>query len=91
MFGKLKQFKDLRHQAKSLKSMLAEQQVSVEKNGIVLVMDGNQKVISLVLPEVIDKSDLAATLPDLINEAIAKVQRLMVEKMQSSGFNLPKF
>ncbi len=91
MFNKLKQFKELADQARNLKSALAEEKVEVENQGIRLVMDGNQKIISLTLPEHINKDELERLLPVVFNEAIAKVQRLIAAKMQAGNFNLPGF
>lgn len=85
MFNKLKQFKDLRNQAKSLQETLAGERVAVEKNGIKLIMDGNQKVMSLEISPELSVEQIQQELPEIFNEAIKKAQRLMVEKMQSSG------
>ncbi len=94
LFNKLNQIKDLKTQAKNLQGQLAEESVTVEKNGVTLVMDGNQKITKLdinqelITPE--RKERLEETIINLQNDAIGKVQRLMAEKMRASGdFNLP--
>ena len=68
--------------------------VRVEKQGVELVMDGNQKITKLEInPELLSperKERLEEIIKELQNEAIGKVQRLMAEKMRSLGnFNLP--
>ena len=94
LFNKLSQIRDLKAQAKSLQSQLAEESVRVEKQGVELVMDGNQKITKLEInPELFSperKERLEEIIKELQNEAIGKVQRLMAEKMRSLGnFNLP--
>ena len=91
MLDKIKQLKQLRDQAQSLKNDLANETVEVERDGIKLVMNGNQEVISLILPESFAKSELEEKLPLLFNEAIKKVHQLVVSKMQAGGMNLPGF
>lgn len=95
MFSKLKQIKDLRSQAKSLQGKLAQETVHASAKGgkINVVMDGNQKIValeidpSLLTPE--QKKDVEDGIKEAIEEALKKVQRIMVEKMRSSGMSLP--
>ena len=94
LFSKLNQIKDLREQAKNLQSQLAQESITVEKHGVTLVMDGNQKITKLdinqeyLTPE--RKERLEDLLIDIHDEAIKKVQKLMAEKMKASGgFNIP--
>jgi len=89
MFNKLKQFKDLRSQAKTMQNALKEEKVEIEKNGIKIVMDGNQEILSLEIdsslmsPE--RKHDLEARLREAGNSAIEKTKRVMADKMQKMG------
>jgi DNA-binding protein YbaB len=85
MFNKLKQFKDLRSQAKTLQNTLAQETVKVERGGVSLVMDGNLKVKSLTINQNLSKESLEGILTDLINEAIKKTQKIMARKMQELG------
>lgn len=90
MFNKLKQFKDLRDQAKQLQNQLALETVTVEKNGNKLIMDGNQEVLNLILNPDATKEEQEKKLTELINEAIKKAQRIAAQKMQQmGGLNLP--
>ena len=94
MFNKLKQFKDLRSQAKQLQNALKQETIEVEKRGVKIVMDGNQEIVSytvasdLLSPD--KKSDLEKALKDANNAAIEKTKRVMAQKMQSMG-GLDKF
>lgn len=95
MFSKLKQFKDMRDQAKSLQNLLAQETVHAEAKGgkINLVMDGNQKIVSLDIdPSLLSpdkKKDVEEGVKEALDGAVKKVQRVMVEKMRSSGMSLP--
>lgn len=90
MFNKLKQFKELRGQAQQLKTLLAGEKVEISSHGITLIMNGNQEVISLTLPNDATAQQLQQWLPDVINQAITKVQRVMATKIQQSGFKMPQ-
>ncbi len=85
MFNKLKQLKDLRSQAKTMQSALADEKVEVEKNGIKLSMNGNMEVTDLKINDDLSKEEIAKTSKDLFNEAIKKTQRIMAKKMQEMG------
>lgn len=48
MFSKLKQFQDLRSQAKTMQNALAQETVTEEKNGVKIVLNGNMEVMSVL-------------------------------------------
>ena len=85
MFNKLKQFKDLRSQAKTLQNALAGETVTVEKGGVKVIMNGNMEITQLAINEGLAKESLEGILTDAINEAIKKTQRLMAAKVQEMG------
>ncbi|MAG28849.1 hypothetical protein CL632_01735 [bacterium] len=89
MFNKLKQFKDLRSQAKTLQSALKEETVEVEKGGVTITMDGNQEITNInVSPDLLSqdkKADLEKAIKDANTSAIEKTKRVMAQKMQSMG------
>lgn len=85
MFNKLKQFKDLRSQAKTMQNALAGEIITVEKGGIKIVMNGNMEITSITINEDLAKESLEGMLTDCVNEAIKKTQRLMAQKMQEMG------
>ena len=89
MFNKLKQFNDLRKQANTLKSAMAEEKVEVENSAVKIVMDGNQEITLLEIREEFlskdKKKDLEKYIQEGIAEAIKKVQRKMAMKMQQMG------
>ncbi len=85
MFNKLKQFKDLRSQAKTMQNALAAESISVDKGGVRLTMNGNMEVTALSLPEGLAKEATERIVKDLFNDTIKKTQRIMAEKMRAMG------
>ena len=85
MFNKLKQIKDLRSQAKQMQSALADESVTIEKNGNKVVMNGNLEITELIVNMELQKESLENILKESINEAVKKVQKLMAKKMQEMG------
>jgi len=89
MFNKLKQFKDLRSQAKTLQNALKEEIVEIEKHGVKITMNGNQEIVSvnvnsdLLSPD--KKNQLENAIKDANNSAIEKTKHVMAQKMQSMG------
>lgn len=95
MFEKLKQYKDLRDQAKQMQNLLASvtEHHSTKGGKLAIVMDGNQKILSLSIdPEFLTpdkKTELEDGLKELLSETVAKVQRVAALKVRSSGVSLP--
>ena len=89
MFNKLKQFKELRSQAKHMQSALKEESVTVEKGGVTITMDGNQDITTVdVRPDLLAvgrKRDIENAIKDASSAAIEKTKRIMAKKMQSMG------
>ncbi len=85
MFSKLKQFQDLKSQAKTMQNALSTEKVEVEKNGIKLSMNGNMEVLDFTISEELNSQEIAKITKDLVNDAIKKTQRVMAKKMQEMG------
>lgn len=99
MFNKLKQFKDLRDQAKHLQEQLEQESVSVNASGnnIVLTMNGNLKITGLAIDDSLlspnQKEKLIQGLKSAHDEALQKIQRTLAAKMKEMGGlpNIPGF
>jgi len=95
MFSKLKQFKDLADQAKQMQNTLAQESAegSADWGKVKIKINGNQEILSVEIdPELLsadNKKKLESAIKEATNDAIKKVQRIMADKMRSSGFNLP--
>lgn len=85
MFNKLKQFKDLRSQAKTMQSALAQETITEEKNGVKLSLNGNMEITSLSLNPSLSLEEQTRAVKDCFNDALKKTQRLMAKKMQEMG------
>lgn len=86
MFNPLQQMgelKKLRDQAMQVQKALQQEQITVEKHGIVVVMTGDQKVVSI---ETNGKSD--NDIKDTVNEAIKKSQEVAAKKLSQMGGGL---
>ena len=99
MFQKLKQFKDLRSQAKTLQNKLSEESVTVKAAGdmVVMTMDGNLKLVGLAIDDELmcadKKNKLQEAIKDAHADALKKMQRIMAMKMKEMGGlpNIPGF
>ncbi len=96
MFSKLKQYKDLRGQAKTMQNALAGETVYADANHgkVQIVMDGNQQVNGVqVDPEYLrieKKADLEKHLQEAFNSGVKKSQMAMAKKAKEMGnLNLP--
>ena len=85
MFNKLKQFKDLRNQAKTLQNALAQESIEYERSGIKAVMNGNMEITQLTINTDIAKESLENILAEVINETIKRAQKIMAKKVQEMG------
>jgi len=85
MFNKLKQFKDLRNQAKTLQNALALESVDYEAKGVKITMNGNMEITKLNINTDAPKEKLENILTDVINETIKRAQKLMAKKVQDLG------
>ena len=95
MFSKLKQFKELRDQAKNIQNTLAQETAegSADWGKVKIKINGNQEILHVEIdPQLLtadNKTKLESTIKEATNDAIKKVQKIMAEKMKQSGFNLP--
>ena len=88
MFNKLKQFKDLRSQAKQLQNKLAEETIVVENKGVKITLNGNQEILNVEIDQdwlEREKDKLAETIKNTFNDAVKKVQKVMAQKMMQDG------
>lgn len=85
MFSKLKQFRDLRSQAKTMQSALAQESVTEEKHGVKIVLNGNMELIEIKLNGELSKNAQEDALKSCFNDALKRAQRLMAKKMQDMG------
>lgn len=89
MFNKLKQFKDIKDQAKQMQNTLSQESVSVSSSGVDMTMDGTMKItklnISVDLLEISKKEKLEKAIISAHEDVMKKIQRIMATKMKDMG------
>jgi len=85
MFNKLKQFRDLRSQAKTMQNALAEEKVTEERNGVKIILNGNMEILELNINPELSKEEQEKALKTCFNDALKRAQRLMAKKLQDMG------
>ncbi|HYK08373.1 MAG TPA: YbaB/EbfC family nucleoid-associated protein [Candidatus Eisenbacteria bacterium] len=82
-FQQLGDLKKMRDQAMQIQKALQAEQITVEKNGVTVVMTGDQKLVSLSSNGRSDND-----IKDCINESIKKSQEVAAKKLQQMGGGL---
>lgn len=89
MFGKIKDLKEMRDQAKKLQAALEEETLTLEENGVKLTMNGKFDIIDLEISEDLltpeRKEHLEGYIKTIHKNAIGKIQRQVAMKMQQMG------
>ncbi len=75
-FGALGDLQKLRQQAQQMQQSLQQEQVVVDKNGVRVIVRGDQIIESVEIDGVIENR-----IADAINEAIKKTQELAARKL----------
>ena len=91
MFNKLKQFKDLRGQAKTLQSKLSQQSAigTAQGDKISITINGNQEITEVSISEELlapgNKNRVEDGIKEAAGKALKKVQKIMAETMKDMG------
>ncbi|KKQ27302.1 MAG: DNA-binding protein, YbaB/EbfC family [Candidatus Magasanikbacteria bacterium GW2011_GWC2_37_14] len=91
MFTKLKQFKDLRTQAKQWQNTMGEESATGEAafGKVKVTLNGNLEVSNVEIADELlatDKKDkLQTAVKEAHNEALKKIQKIMAVKMKEMG------
>lgn len=89
MFNKLKQFKDLRDQAKQMQSALSQEssEGSAAWGKVKITMNGNMEITKLEIDDEMmkNKEKLIDAIKEANKEAMKKIQKVMAKKMQEMG------
>ncbi len=79
MFNPLKglgNLQQLQQQAKQMQEALQKEEVTIEKNGVTVVMRGDQRVIGVEIDGVMENR-----VAEAVNEAVKKTQELAARKL----------
>ncbi|MFA5136842.1 MAG: YbaB/EbfC family nucleoid-associated protein [Patescibacteria group bacterium] len=74
--GGLGDIQKLQQQAQKMQSALQQEEITVEKNGVRIVMRGDQQIIEITVDGVIENR-----IAEAINEAVKKTQELAAKKL----------
>lgn len=93
MFDQAKNLYQLQKQAKEIKKELRNIHIEAEVEGVVVIIDGEQEVVSVTVPEGAEQNPrkLEENLVKAFNKAIKKSQQIAAEKMKGvmGGLGLP--
>ncbi|MEK7163687.1 MAG: YbaB/EbfC family nucleoid-associated protein [Patescibacteria group bacterium] len=78
MMGKLGDMNKLRQQAMTMQKNLAAQTITVEENGVKVVITGDQKIMSIEIQGMSNE-----VLNEVINKAIRKSQELAAKELMN--------
>lgn len=82
MFNKAKDMYRLQKQAKQAKKELKLIHIEAEHRGVSVVVDGEQKVVSITIVPEVPREQIPEFLKDALNRAMGKAQIVAAEKMQ---------
>jgi DNA-binding protein YbaB len=77
MFDSLKKLKEL----KELSDSFSKEKIEIEKKGIKVIINGKMEVECIQLNSELSKEDQELILKDCLNEAVKKIQGILVQKM----------
>jgi len=93
MFDKIKDMYGLQKQARQLKKELKNTHIEAEVDGITVIVDGEQEIISINFTDeqTGNPGKLKENLVKALNKAIKKSQQVAAEKMKPlmGGLNIP--
>lgn len=93
MFDQAKNLYQLQKQAKEIKKELRNIHIEAEVEGIIVIIDGEQEVVSVTVPEGSEQNPrkLEENLVKAFNKAIKKSQQIAADKMKGvmGGLGLP--
>lgn len=78
MVGKLGDMNKLRQQAMAMQKNLAGQTITVEENGVKVVITGDQKIVEISIQGISNE-----VLNDVLNKAIRKSQELAAKELMN--------
>jgi DNA-binding protein YbaB len=84
MFDQAKNLYQLQRQAKEIKKELSNIHIEAEVDGVIVIINGEQEVISVTIPEEANNNPnkLGENLVKAFNKAIKKSQQIAAEKMK---------
>ncbi|MDA1292640.1 MAG: YbaB/EbfC family nucleoid-associated protein [bacterium] len=90
----LSQAKDMfrmQQQAKKIKKQLKKVHIEAESEGVLVIVNGEQEVVSITIAQEVDRDRIPNLLTGALNRAMKKAQVVAAEQMQEvmGGLGLP--
>ncbi len=85
MFNKIKALKDVRSQAKQLEKALESVQATGSSKGVTVTVNGKQEVISIEIPDDLEREKIGDAIKDAINDAMKKIQKDAQKAIKEMG------
>lgn len=82
MLQKVRDLYRLQREAKQAKKELRSIHIEAESRGVVVTVDGEQTVLSIVIPPEMRREEIASSVLDALNRALKKAQIVAAEKMK---------
>lgn len=93
-FSQARDMFKLQKQAKKIKKELKNIHVEAEAEGVTVIVNAEQEVVSIEIADSVDQAKLPALLKDALNRALKKAQVVATEKMQAvmgqMGMGMPE-
>ena len=89
VFNKLKQFKDLRSQAKKMQKQMEEEVLEKSKDGVRIQINGANEILELHIDDELmgNKEKLIKVIKNIFKDAIGEMQKKMAKKMMGSDID----
>jgi DNA-binding protein YbaB len=85
LFGKLKQIKDLRAQAKKYQGAIGGELATAEHDGVSVTVNGSFELTNVVISRDLPREQLAKAMAKAGTEAIKRMQKTVAQKIQAMG------
>lgn len=85
MFNKIKALKDVRSQAKIIEKALESVSATGTSHGVHITMNGKQEILSVSIPEGMDRAEIETRIKEAFANTIKEVQKLVQKVMQETG------
>lgn len=76
ILGNLGDLQKLQQQAQQMQKALQQEQVTVEKNGVTVIVRGDQMILEVQIDGIVENR-----VADAVNEAVKKTQELAARKL----------
>lgn len=85
VFGKLKQIKDMRDQAKKLQGAIGDEKSTAEHDGVSVTVNGSFELTDVQITRDLPREQVARAVAKAGTEAIKRMQKTVAQKIQAMG------